>query len=309
MSGLVDVVLGYDCNLACDYCTISPAMRARALRGTDVVRALETGRERDYDRVAFTGGEPTIRRDLLALVRKSRELGYGSVKVQSNGLMFSPKNVGRLTEAGADLLHVSIHASDPAAYHRTVRREGTYALMCAGLEAAVQSGVEVVVDMIVRDKTYETLPQTIDWIHTRGARQVDLWFVSLTDANRFNLNSMPAMTEAVPHMRRAFARGRELGMRVRSLHVPRCLLGDDASHAFDPGADRVMVVTPDSMFELKDSLLAGRMQVPACTGCEHELICPGVRPDYVERFGDGEFAAAREQEPTMTGTARLPVVA
>lgn len=309
MPGLVDVVLGYDCNLACDYCTISPAMRARGLKGSDVLRALQTGRGRDYDRVAFTGGEPTIRRDLVALVRRSRELGYDSVKVQSNGLMFTPGNVARLTDAGANLLHVSIHAADRDLYHQTVRREGTYELMCAGLEAAVQSGAEVVVDTIVREHTFETLVETIEWIHARGARQVDLWFVSLTDANRFNVSSMPAMTQAVPYMRKAFARGRELGMRIRSLHVPRCLLEEDAGHAFDPGADRVMVVTPDSIFELKDSLLAGRMQVPACSGCEHELICPGVRPDYIERYGDGEFASARGQEPTLAGATRLPVIA
>src|SRR5690606_15662091 len=82
MPGLLDVILGYDCNLACDYCTITPAMRSRALTPAAVVEALREGRRRDYDRVAFTGGEPTIRADLLALIKASVRLGYRDIKVQ-----------------------------------------------------------------------------------------------------------------------------------------------------------------------------------------------------------------------------------
>jgi molybdenum cofactor biosynthesis enzyme MoaA len=76
MTGLVDVIVGYDCNLACDYCTITPAMRARALAAPTIVGHLRAGRRDGFDRVAFTGGEPTIRGDLLGLVRAARQLGY-----------------------------------------------------------------------------------------------------------------------------------------------------------------------------------------------------------------------------------------
>ena len=40
MSGLLDVILGYDCNLACDYCTITPVMRRRALTSAMVLAAM-----------------------------------------------------------------------------------------------------------------------------------------------------------------------------------------------------------------------------------------------------------------------------
>ena len=43
---LLDVVLGYDCNLACTYCTIGEGMRARALSTTDVARELDRARAR-----------------------------------------------------------------------------------------------------------------------------------------------------------------------------------------------------------------------------------------------------------------------
>ena len=86
---LLDVILGYDCNLACDYCTITPAMRERALPTEHVVREMAAARRAGYEQISFTGGEPTIRRDLIALVRHAGKLGYRDIKVQSNGLLYA----------------------------------------------------------------------------------------------------------------------------------------------------------------------------------------------------------------------------
>ncbi len=308
MAGLLDVILGYDCNLACDYCTITPAMRARALAPAALLAAMRQGRALDYDRIAFTGGEPAIRRDLVPLIKAARSLGFVDIKLQSNGLLFTPANVARLVEAGISRFHVSIHAHRPEAYDALVRRPGSFPAMELGLRAAVDSGLPVIVDAIVKTDTYRELPAAMHWIADRGVHEVHLWYVSLTDGNQDNHASLPAMRDALPSMREAMAIGRARGVEVRSLHVPRCLLGDDSHHAWDPGAQRVMVVTPEATFELRESRLAGQTQVPACVGCRFEAICPGVRPDYLEQFGDAEIAATRGQAPSRVGRVRLAIV-
>lgn len=305
---LLDVILGYDCNLACDYCTITPAMRERSVPARRVVTELRAGRELGYDRVSFTGGEPTIRADLIALVRTAKELGYGDIKVQSNGLLFAhAPNVDRLVGAGCNRIHVSIHTHDPDAYDALVRRDGSYAHMVAGLGHALERAADFTADVILKSDTYRKLPDAVRWLHARGVRSVHLWFVSLTDHNRDNVASMPRMTDVVPYMSETFAFAREHGMDARSLHVPRCLLGGDAVHAWDPGSDRVRVVTPEATFELRDSKLAGQVHVPACEGCTYRAICPGVRPDYVDRYGDEEIARARGQPPLLPPKRALPL--
>jgi len=309
VGGLLDVILGYECNLACDYCTITPQMRARALSGADVLAQLRRGRSLDYDRVAFTGGEPTIRGDLLPLVRAAKRLGYGDIKVQTNGLVLASKaNMGRLVDAGATRIHVSIHTHEAAAYEALVRREGTYAAMVEGLDNALASGLTVIVDVIIKADTVERLSAAVAWLIARGVDNVDLWYVSLTDGNRDNLESLPRISEVMPVLRRVLAAARKAGVQARSLHIPRCLLGEDRAHAFDPGAQRVMVVTPEATFELSESKLAGTVHVPACEGCVHRAICPGIRPDYLEVYGDTEIAQARGQAPTRTPTRRLPTL-
>ncbi|MEM7607948.1 MAG: radical SAM protein, partial [Myxococcota bacterium] len=93
---LLDVALLYDCNLACDYCTITEAMRLRSMPTRDVAMAMERARRDGYRAISFTGGEPTIRRDLLPLIRAAKKLGFEWIKVQSNGLLFTSANVERL---------------------------------------------------------------------------------------------------------------------------------------------------------------------------------------------------------------------
>ena len=307
MPGLLDMILGYDCNLWCDYCTIGPELRGRALSTAHALASLRQGRAQGLDALSITGGEPTIRPDLLAIVRAGRSLGFADIKVQSNGLMYAHgDNLARLLAAGTTRLHVSIHTHRADRYEQLVRRTGTYAAMVGGLQRAVASGAALVVDLIVKRDTMADLPAAIDWLAELGVRAVDLWYVSLTDANAAHPESLPRMSEALPLVAEALARGRRQAMTLRSLHVPRCLLGEDHAHAWDPGADRVVVVTPEATFALKDSRLAGRVKVPACAGCPFEQVCPGIRPDYLAVFGDGEIAAARGQAATR-GPTRLPI--
>jgi len=309
MPGLLDMILGYDCNVACDYCTITPDMRTRSLTGAQVIRHLRDGRHLDYDRVSFTGGEPTIRKDLIGLVRAADKLGYREIKLQSNGLIFAQAaNVSRLIAAGVTLFHISIHTHEEGTYERLVQRAGTYRAMVCGLENVVGSGTDLVVDVILKQDTYRKFPDAIAWLAARGVTRVDLWFVSLSDGNRQNYESMPRMTEVMPAVHEGLAAARAAGIAVRSLHIPRCLMADNHVHVHDPGAARVMVVTPEAAFELKDSKLTGQRHVPACQGCSFEKVCPGIRPDYLEHYGDAEFAHARGMAPTIPAR-RLPLLA
>jgi cyclic pyranopterin phosphate synthase len=306
---LLDIIVGYDCNLYCDYCTITDAMRRRALPAAAIAAALARGRADGYARVSFTGGEPTIRTDLLPLIRRARELGYTDIKVQSNGLLLAdPRNADRLVAAGTTRVHISIHTHERDAYEALVRREGTYDAMVAALESfAARDDVELVADVILKEDTYRRLPAALRWLHTHGVTRADLWFVSLTDNNAQNDASMPRMTDVVPVLHEAFAWAREHDMIVRSLHVPRCLLQADHTHAFDPAAEGVRVVTPDATFELTLSKLTGQLHVPACEGCDFRSRCPGLRQDYLDRFGDAEIADARGREPSLRPRS-LPIL-
>lgn len=293
---LLDLVLQYECNLKCSYCTITDGMRARTpltlqTVAGEIARAVSLG----CTSVQFTGGEPTLWPGLMKAAAFCRAKGYGDIKVQSNGLLFAhAANVERLRSAGVNRVAVSVHGWNPRepTYVTTTRGPDDAALRLrdaiANLVAAPDLDVEV--DLIVMRSTLPTVAEGLAALHALGVETFKLWFVSLTDNNAANVDSMPTLTEAVPAVRACLAYGREHGIDVRSLHVPRCLLPGHEEQVDHPGVGvAVRVVTPDAVFDLRRSRLSGGHKPERCSTCRFDAVCPGLREDYVERFGDAEL--------------------
>ncbi|MBL9028337.1 MAG: radical SAM protein [Myxococcales bacterium] len=286
---LLDVVLGYDCNLGCSYCTITPAMRRRALPTARVAAALSEAFDAGYRDVAFTGGEPTIFEDLPRLVRLARSLGYEHVKVASNGLRYAHEPyLDLLVRSGVDRFHVSVHAPSDAAYDATVRREGAAALRQRAIEALVRRDLDPTADLILKEDTYREVGAWIASLHALGVRRFALWLLSLTDQAANLGYELPRMTDVAPHVVQAFDAARAGDYEVVSLHLPRCLLPGYEEHVRHPGSDRVRVITPDDTFELSGSRLSGGSFPEACAPCRFRSRCCGLRADYAARHGTAE---------------------
>lgn len=291
---LLDVVLGYDCNLGCTYCTITDEMRLRALPTARVAQEIERAAARGFKDLAFTGGEPTIRSDLPALVKHARRRGFEHVKVASNGLRYAhAPYLDHLVACGVDRFNVSMHAFTDDAYELTVRREGTAALRRQAIGNLVDRGLDPMADLILKNDTHRHLRGWIADLVSLGVRRFSLWLVSLTDQNAGNVEQLPQLTALTPFVKEAFDDARKGGYEVLSLHIPRCFLPGYEEHVQHPGADIVTVVTPDDVFDLKDSRLGGGVKPAGCAGCKFVNECPGLRQDYIDRFGGGEVAAVR----------------
>lgn len=289
---LLDVVLGYDCNLACSYCTITDAMRLRAMPTERVAREIDRAALRGFRDVAFTGGEPTIRSDLPALVKHAKRRGFERVKVASNGLRYAHEAyLDHLISCGVTDFHVSMHALSDEAYEATVQRAETAALRRAAIANLTARGLDPMADLIVKEDTYRDLGAWILGLSEQGIRRFSLWLVSLTDKNRPNAAQLPKISDVAPRVKEALDLARTRGLLVWSLHIPRCFLSGYEEHVRHPGDELVTVVTPDEVFDLKNSKLAGGVKPEGCEGCRYFENCPGLRPDYIERFGGAEARA------------------
>ncbi len=289
---LLDVVLGYDCNLGCTYCTITDEMRRRALPTERVAREIDRAAARGYRDVAFTGGEPTLRADLGPLVKHARRRGFEHVKVASNGLRYAHgPYLDQLVACGVDRFNMSMHAFGDVPYEATVRRLETASLRRTAVANLVARHLDPVADLILKEDTYRDVGPWIASLRAEGIRRFALWLVSLTDQNAGRVEQLPRISDVIPYLVAAFEDARDGGYEVVSLHVPRCFLPGQEDHVRHPGADRVTVVTPDDVFELRDSRLGGGVKPEGCRGCRWTESCPGLRRDYIAVHGGGEVRA------------------
>jgi len=288
---LVDVMIGYACNVQCDFCSVTDAMREENMPLAAVMRILSEARAQGATKVAFGGGEPTIRRGLLPLVRWCRDRGYRSIKVPSNGLMYSYQHYAQeAVEAGITDFHLSLMAHTEALYARIMGRPDAFALVNRGVRHLIALGQQPVGDLIIKHDTWMHLADSVEYWAGMGIRRFNLWLVSLSDRNRDNLESLLPVSTMRDGIVAAFERGEQLGVSVLSRHIPRCLLPGHAEHLADLREDRVLVVSPRASFALWESKISPNAYTAKCAGCIHQHgICLGLRRDYLDRYGDGEL--------------------
>jgi len=305
---LVDVQIGYACNVQCDYCSVTDEMRQENMLTAAVMAKLSEARARGAVKVAFGGGEPTIRRSLLPLVRWCRDRGYRSIKIPSNGLMYSYEWFAKeASEAGITDFHISFMAHTDALYEHIMGKPGALQLVTQGVRHLTALGHKPIGDLIIKHDTWMHLADIVEYWAGLGVETFNLWLVSLSDRNKDNLASLLPVSDMREGICAAFARGTHLGVTVRSRHIPRCMLPGYEAHIADLREDKVLVITPRASFALWESRISPNTYTERCVGCRHHQgICLGARRDYLERYGDAEL---RPDYPTEATPHQAPTAA
>ncbi len=105
--------LTHRCPLQCPYCS-NPLELERASSELDTatwLRVLEEANELGILQVHFSGGEPTVRKDLETLVAKAGELALYSNLITA-GVLLDEARIERLVEAGLDHVQISFQDSE-----------------------------------------------------------------------------------------------------------------------------------------------------------------------------------------------------
>jgi cyclic pyranopterin phosphate synthase len=133
------------CNLRCSYCMPAEGLdwlpHPEVLSDDEVVRLITIGvRRLGIRAIRFTGGEPLIRRGLVDIVRRSRELDDElELSVTTNGLGLE-RVAGALAEAGLDRVNLSLDTLDPARF-KTITRRDRLDDVLRGAKAAHEAGL------------------------------------------------------------------------------------------------------------------------------------------------------------------------
>lgn len=287
--------LGYRCNDSCRFCHSAPH------RGVDLSTAAVRSRvdrvvEAGVERVVFSGGEPTIRPDLVELVAYGRAAGL-VVGLVSNGRMLAYRGLReRLLEAGLSQVYLSLHSHRAAVHDSLVRAEAHAQTVAATRFFANRPGVDLVVNCVITRPNLGDLSGLARLLGRLGEapRTLKLSFVEPEG------NALDGFDELVPTLTEA---ARAVARTLRKLEVscgrtgltlavdgfPECVLAEARTHTSDLWTEGFVYLM--EAFERKlhrvDDLNKARGE--PCRRCVLDG-CPGVYRTYLDRRGDGELA-------------------
>ncbi|HZZ85895.1 MAG TPA: GTP 3',8-cyclase MoaA [Anaeromyxobacteraceae bacterium] len=129
------------CNFRCDYCSAGGLEAPEALLGVPELRRLVALFARlGVRRVRLTGGEPTLRREVLEIAATLRAVpGIEEVALTTNGHRLAELALP-LRRAGVGAVNVSLDTLDPALLTRVSGRGARLGDVLAGLDAAAAAG-------------------------------------------------------------------------------------------------------------------------------------------------------------------------
>jgi hypothetical protein len=303
------------CNARCDFCGCIGVMNDATFDLAAAQTRLQDGFSAGFRRVVFTGGEPTLLKDLPAYVRLARALGYQHVNLQTNGVRLADRErCADLAAAGLDSILLSLHSHRASVHDHVLKLPGAFDGAVAAIDHCIDVGIKVHLNFVLHDENLPDLLDYLTFVYRRFDRQatptwhghvgVTLSFVSPIGWTLEHLDRVPRITDAAPVLAEALTLAEALGLEV---HVPGlCGLPMCTMPGFEAYFDENRGGTPPK--------LDTRTKLDVCTTCPHEAKCSGYWKVYFDLYGTDEIGpgarpwgrdgAEPEPAPALLGALR-----
>ena len=144
---LSELAITYRCNLKCAFCyagcnlTQNPINSDKELTTKELKNIIsKIFNQAKVPSISFTGGEPTLRKDLPELISYAKKLGM-RVNLISNGTLIDKNKAEELVAAGLDSVQISIEGIDAKTHDHLVGKKGAFDLSVAAINILKQTGI------------------------------------------------------------------------------------------------------------------------------------------------------------------------
>jgi MoaA/NifB/PqqE/SkfB family radical SAM enzyme len=155
----------WHCNQKCVHCYAAGQTLSdeEELSTEEWKKILDKCRDAGIPQVTFTGGEPTMREDLMELIKYAR---WFISRLNTNGIKLTEDYCRKLHEAELDSVQVTFYSSDPEVHNKLVGAD-QFENTASGIENALKEGLSVSINtpLCTLNRDYV---KTLEYLHDRG---------------------------------------------------------------------------------------------------------------------------------------------
>lgn len=298
------IVTGLSCNSACVMCSVkSHGKNCHDGTTKEIIKDLIKGRKESYERMEFTGGEPTIRKDILYLIKQARNLGYKEIGLNTNGILLGNKSFcNKLVKTGLTNITFSLHAHNKKLHKIITRTPNSFEQTVAGIKNAL-SYKKLVISVVtaVFKTNYQYISQIGKFIHSLG---VSIWDITDLIPDGYAKESYDALCVKRAKLSDALCSLRPLLNDFQAIvffALSPCVLPPNILNnkkvSWVTALGKLEVEKPITYNQKNfsaDSIeknLIGIQQkkIDICRNCIFTKECAGIWTDYLLLFGDEEI--------------------
>jgi SAM-dependent methyltransferase/pyruvate-formate lyase-activating enzyme len=275
---LMKLSTGQFCNEKCVFC--HAVEHKGQIRTPEALRRVDQAARGRFSGILFSGGEPTIRKDIAALVSRTAELGMEAGFI-TNGRMLSYRKYARdLRERGLTECHVSLHGGTPEIHDYMVGVSGAWAQTTAAIRNLLELGVRVNTNFVVCRENMRDLPRYLSLLRKLPLYRLRVSLAFPKGRAKEDLSVLPDLQEVCAFVSEVAAQHGDLP----HLHFdgfPGCLMPWSMPSYELLECDIVAmqeVWEPDRWYPCDQG---SARHVAACRGCANETLCAGIHDAYL----------------------------
>ncbi len=159
----------WHCNQQCVHCYAAgqELVSEEELSTEDWKRIIDKCRMAGIPQITFTGGEPTMRDDLVELIDHSR---WFVTRLNTNGIRLTKELCKQLMDASLDSTQITFYSCDEEIHNKLVGAP-QYKNTLAGIENALEAGLNISINtpLCTLNKDYA---KTLEFLHEKGVTYV-----------------------------------------------------------------------------------------------------------------------------------------
>lgn len=165
------------CNMFCRHCYRDAGIKAeQELSAKEGMVLIDQIAKAGFKIMIFSGGEPLLREDIFTLVSHAREKGLRPV-FGTNGTLLTGAVAGRLKEAGAAAMGISLDSVDPASHDTFRATPGAWQGAVDGMRACREAGLPFQIHTTVMDWNMAEVEDLTDFAVREGAVGHHIFFL------------------------------------------------------------------------------------------------------------------------------------
>lgn len=292
----VDIKIGFQCNNHCRFCIQGDKRNKFPNKTAEEVKNILKKEKNNCDNVLFTGGEPTIQKNLVDYVKYAKDLGYKHIQIQSNGRLFFYKSYCiELIKAGVDIFNPAIHGSCSEIHDYLTRSPGSFKQTLKGIENLKSLNQEILINTVITKANYRDLPniaRMITFLKPAGFQFAFMHIPNTIQNNQELIKKIvPRYCQIDDYLKEGLRITTKAGIETKTEAIPYCFMKGYEKHIAENEAPDANVYDANKIIKNFNKVrkTQGKAKGPNCQRCKYDEICEGPWRDYPEIFGWEEF--------------------
>lgn len=271
------------CNQKCFFCVRSQAPVAEPTL-SQIMEYAQAQKKIGADSCIITGGEPFTQSYIFDLLTQLKQLGFGRITIQTNGLLLSEEKICQrllFSTVGVKCdISISLHSIHEKILYKITNVKNSLCRLIGALENLQKYGIPFCTNTVIFRDNIGELSDIARTSYRLGAYLTQF---SLMRYTLLNLKKYAVGLEEVKEAAKKLAK--ELPMsQLRFEGIPFCLLrGMErcVAEAYWPKNLKLLTITGKQINDYKTDLLPQyRAKLPSCMNCMMNEICMGVWEEY-----------------------------